>query len=189
MSTLASSLPTTFHDINITNESNRATSLYWQSSFRGLLFWFGNLLTQSYWTYQTYQKIMALAKEEKQQTDLVLKLPVVGPPWLYKANRPPFLSVYRRNNLRGMLGEHITNFSSFLPTSQVGYYAAKPIESAVYWSDKYGLTVVIDDRFWPIMALVVSQLRYKIGSDQICSGDLLTLRQQLGEGRDWWETG
>lgn len=35
------------------------------------------------------------------------------------------------------------------------------------------------------MALVVSQLRYKIGSDQIWSGDLLTLRQQLGEGRDW----
>lgn len=50
---------------------------------------------------------MALAKEEKQQTDLVLKLPVVGPPWLYKANRPPFLSVYRRNNLRGMLGERV----------------------------------------------------------------------------------
>ena len=61
---------------------------------------------------------MALAKEEKQQTDLVLKLPVVGPPWLYKANRPPFLSVYRRNNLRGMLGEHnkLFEFSPNIPS-------------------------------------------------------------------------
>ena len=31
-----------------------------------------------------------------------------------------------------MLGEHKKNFSSVLPTSQVGYHAGKPIESVVY---------------------------------------------------------
>ena len=62
-----------------------------------------------------------------------------------QSNRPDFLSVFRRNNPRGMLGEYekkvcksrakdeyFTSFSSVLPTSRVGYYASKPIKSAVY---------------------------------------------------------
>ena len=49
------------------------------------------------------------------------------------SNRPHFLWVYRRDNQRGMLGEHdFTSFSSVLPASQAGYHADKPIESVVY---------------------------------------------------------
>ena len=62
------------------------------------------------------------------------------------SNRPHFLWVYRRDNPRGMLGEHekssrckslafgswFTSISSVLPTSQVGYHAGKPIESVGY---------------------------------------------------------
>ena len=47
------------------------------------------------------------------------------------SNRPHSLWVYRRDNPRGMLGEHdFTSFSSVLPTSQVGYHAGKPIEGS-----------------------------------------------------------
>ena len=51
---------------------------------------------------------------------------------VYFSNRPHFLWVYRRDNPRGMLGEHEKSFSRVLPTSQVGYHAGKPIESVVY---------------------------------------------------------
>ena len=53
---------------------------------------------------------------------------------VYLSNRPHFKWVYRRDSPRGMLGEHeksLMNFSSVLSTSQVGYHAGKPIESAL----------------------------------------------------------
>lgn len=58
-----------------------------------------------------------------------------------QSDKPPFPSVDRCNNLLGMLGVHsksckslagFINFSHVLPTSQVGYYAGKPMKSAVY---------------------------------------------------------
>ena len=57
-------------------------------------------------------------------------------PQVSLSNRPHFLWVYRRDNTRGMLGEHEISFSSVLPTSQVGYHAGKPIETVVYCSYK-----------------------------------------------------
>ena len=63
---------------------------------------------------------------------------------VYLLSRQHFLWVYRRDNPRGMLGEHekscksqaegewFTSISSVLPSSQVGYHAGKPIESVVY---------------------------------------------------------
>ena len=47
-------------------------------------------------------------------------------------SRPHFRCVYRRDNPRGMLGEHEKSFSSVRPTSQVRYHTGKPIESVVY---------------------------------------------------------
>ena len=86
-------------------------------------------------------------------------------PCYYLSNKPHFLSVYRRDNPRGMLGDirlviyRLFFFSSVLPTSQVGYHAGKPIESVVYCfykitSDKmenvsvfYEFTGSINNRF------------------------------------------
>ena len=103
-------------------------------------------------------------------------------PQIYPLYSSLFLSVYWRDNPRGMLWGHekVCNskleaidflfFSFFFrmvfPTSEDVYYADKPIWNVVcYFYNKtsifHGFIGAINGCFWPIRALVVSWLFYK----------------------------